>query len=108
MFQASIRNCLNCVHNCDDHSSLEYVQLRLFLLCVTFICTLFLGVLSYGIKWGTHFLIFFAHITRVFFLVVFRIWRSTYIVTVTVDFVCLSGVVRVLFQLLYDWLMRSK
>ena len=67
MFQASIRNCLNCVHNCDDHSSLEYIQLRLFLLCVTFICTLFLGVLSYCIKWGTNFLIFFAHITRVFF-----------------------------------------
>ena len=23
LFQASIRNCLNCVHNCDDHSSLD-------------------------------------------------------------------------------------
>ena len=23
LFQASIRNCLNCVHNCDDHSLLE-------------------------------------------------------------------------------------
>ena len=23
LFQASIRNCLNCVHNCEDHSSLE-------------------------------------------------------------------------------------
>ena len=25
LFQASIRNCLNCVHNCDDHSSLDSV-----------------------------------------------------------------------------------
>ena len=24
LFQASIRNCLNCVHNCDDHSSLDF------------------------------------------------------------------------------------
>jgi len=24
LFQASIRNCLNCVHNCNDHSSLDY------------------------------------------------------------------------------------
>ena len=24
LFQASIRNCLNCVHNCDDHSLLEF------------------------------------------------------------------------------------
>ena len=23
LFQASIHNCLNCVHNCDDHSSLD-------------------------------------------------------------------------------------
>ena len=23
LFQASIRNCLNCVYNCDDHSSLD-------------------------------------------------------------------------------------
>ena len=23
LFQASIHNCLNCVHNCDDHSSLK-------------------------------------------------------------------------------------
>ena len=23
LFQASIRNCLNCVRNCDDHSSLD-------------------------------------------------------------------------------------
>ena len=25
LFQASIRNCINCVHNCDDHSSLYFV-----------------------------------------------------------------------------------
>ena len=24
LFQASIRNCLNCVHNCNDHSSLDF------------------------------------------------------------------------------------
>ena len=24
LFQASIRICLNCVHNCDDHSSLDF------------------------------------------------------------------------------------
>ena len=24
LFQASICNCLNCVHNCDDHSSLDF------------------------------------------------------------------------------------
>ena len=24
LFQASIRNCLNCVHNCDDHSLLDF------------------------------------------------------------------------------------
>ena len=24
LFQASIRNCLNCVHNCDDLSSLDF------------------------------------------------------------------------------------
>ena len=24
LFQASTRNCLNCVHNCDDHSSLDF------------------------------------------------------------------------------------
>ena len=24
LFQASIRNCLNCVYNCDDHSSLDF------------------------------------------------------------------------------------
>ena len=23
-FQASIRNCLNCVYNCEDHSLLDY------------------------------------------------------------------------------------
>ncbi len=23
LFQASLRSCLNCVHHCDDHSSLE-------------------------------------------------------------------------------------
>ena len=23
-FLASIRNCLNCVHNCDDHSLLDF------------------------------------------------------------------------------------
>ena len=27
LFQASIRNCLNCVHNCDDHSLL-YFKIR--------------------------------------------------------------------------------
>ena len=26
LFQASICNCLNCIHNCDDHSSLDYVR----------------------------------------------------------------------------------
>ena len=25
LFQASLRNCLNCVHNCDDHSLLDDV-----------------------------------------------------------------------------------
>jgi len=25
IFQASIRNCLNCVRNCDDHSLLDFV-----------------------------------------------------------------------------------
>jgi len=25
LFQASIRNCLNCIHNCDDHSSLVVI-----------------------------------------------------------------------------------
>ena len=29
LLQASIRNCLNCVHNCDDHGLLE-----IFLLCL--------------------------------------------------------------------------
>ena len=24
LFQVSIRNCLNCVHNCDDHSLLDF------------------------------------------------------------------------------------
>ena len=24
LFQASIRNCLNCIHNCDDHSLLDF------------------------------------------------------------------------------------
>ena len=24
LFQASLRNCLNCVHNCDDHSLLDF------------------------------------------------------------------------------------
>ena len=24
LFQASIRNCLNCVHNCEDHSLLDF------------------------------------------------------------------------------------
>ena len=24
LFQSSIRNCLNCVHNCDDHSWLDF------------------------------------------------------------------------------------
>ena len=24
LFQASIRNCLNCAHNCEDHSSLDF------------------------------------------------------------------------------------
>ena len=28
LFQASIRNCLNCVHNCDDHSLLDWKLLR--------------------------------------------------------------------------------
>ena len=27
LFQASIRNCLNCVHNCDDHSLLDLIIL---------------------------------------------------------------------------------
>ena len=33
LFQASVRNCLNCVYNCDDHSSLDmqYCSLVAFL-----------------------------------------------------------------------------
>ena len=30
LFQASVRNCLNCVHNCDDHGLLETFLLGLF------------------------------------------------------------------------------
>ena len=26
-FQASLRNCINCDHNCEDHSSFEYIRL---------------------------------------------------------------------------------
>ena len=29
IFQASIRNCLNCVHNCDDHGLLDALTLML-------------------------------------------------------------------------------
>ena len=29
LFQASIRNCLNCVHNCDDHSLIDFIYLSL-------------------------------------------------------------------------------
>jgi len=36
LFQASTRNCLNCVHNCDDHSSLDiYFSFRFKLLAFT-------------------------------------------------------------------------
>ena len=45
-FQASIRNSLNCVHNCDDHSLLDHDLLlsknkgfRLFVGCCSFIRT---------------------------------------------------------------------
>ena len=30
LFQASIRNCLNCVQNCDDHGLLEYISCDIF------------------------------------------------------------------------------
>ena len=36
LFQASIRNCLNCVHKCDDHSLLE--SLDCFLLPIWTVC----------------------------------------------------------------------
>ena len=32
LFEASVRNCLNCVHNCDDHSLLDLNVLLLFTL----------------------------------------------------------------------------
>ena len=35
LFQASLRNCLNCVHNCNDHGLLDYVLIWYsFLSCI--------------------------------------------------------------------------
>ena len=34
LFQASLRNCLNCVHNCDDHGLLDLLLVNKFLWCV--------------------------------------------------------------------------
>ena len=45
LFQASIRSCLNCVHNCEDHSLLEFrivssslslVSISLYLSCLSY------------------------------------------------------------------------